>query len=304
MLKLNDENIARQKALVAAAKQKAEAAKEAASASSSSNAAASSSAKAGASSSSASRSRPRDSDESSAKRRNATGGASGDAARGAKRARGAGSADVTSGSGGGANGSAAAASLDDEYLRKPEIKIVIPDSLKVQLVDDWENVTKKNMYVGASMTGLRLETLTLFSPPSTRLVQLPKKPNVREVLKLYRDNVVQRKKAAKASTSSGSNSTGSSSSAGPATNTPLAVVDEVLQGLEVYFDKSLGNNLLYRFERQQFLQHKKGGAAGGEAAGGEAEKEQGSNAAGKSKADDRQPSEIYGAEHLLRLFGQ
>ena len=176
--------------------------------------------------------------------------------------------------------------MDDEYLRKPEIKIVIPDSLKVQLVDDWENVTKKNMYVGASMTGLRLETLTLFSPPSTRLVQLPKKPNVREVLKLYRDNVVQRKKAAKASTSSGSNSTGSSSSAGPATNTPLAVVDEVLQGLEVYFDKSLGNNLLYRFERQQFYEvHKQIESGHGEHAG-------------KTLCD------MYGCEHLLRLFGE
>lgn len=128
---------------------------------------------------------------------------------------------------------------------------------------------------------------------SRRLVQLPKKPNVREVLKLYRDNVVQRKKAAKTGGSSSSNSAGG----GVAQSTPLAVVDEVLQGLEVYFDKSLGNNLLYRFERQQFLKHKKGGAAAaGAAAGATADK--------SAAADDRQPSEIYGAEHLLRLFGE
>jgi hypothetical protein len=33
---------------------------------------------------------------------------------------------------------------EDEFLRKPEIKLVIPDQLKIQLVDDWEAVTKNN----------------------------------------------------------------------------------------------------------------------------------------------------------------
>lgn len=31
---------------------------------------------------------------------------------------------------------------EDEYKSKPEIKIVIPDLLKVKLVDDWEAITK------------------------------------------------------------------------------------------------------------------------------------------------------------------
>ena len=31
-----------------------------------------------------------------------------------------------------------------DYLKRPEVKIVIPDLLKLQLVDDWENVTKNN----------------------------------------------------------------------------------------------------------------------------------------------------------------
>jgi mortality factor 4-like protein 1 len=31
-----------------------------------------------------------------------------------------------------------------DYVKRPEVKIVIPDILKLQLVDDWENVTKNN----------------------------------------------------------------------------------------------------------------------------------------------------------------
>lgn len=33
---------------------------------------------------------------------------------------------------------------EEEYIKRPEIKIVLPDALKLQLVDDWENVTKKS----------------------------------------------------------------------------------------------------------------------------------------------------------------
>ena len=32
---------------------------------------------------------------------------------------------------------------EEEYLRKQEVKIPIPDNLKVQLVDDWQFVTKR-----------------------------------------------------------------------------------------------------------------------------------------------------------------
>lgn len=280
LLKLNEENVARQKALVAAANQKKQAAKEAATAS-----AASSSSKAA---TAGGRTRPRDSDETSNKRRSSA------QADGSGRSSGAGASKRHRGndaSGGGAAGHGD----DDEYVKRPEIKIQIPDSLKVQLVDDWENVTKLN-----------------------KLVPLPKKPNVREVLKLYREYVVTRRKEGKSAGSSGSTNTA-----------PIAVVDEVLKGLEVYFDKSLGNNLLYRYERQQFLQVKKGvspSAAGGvtqnataaaaaaavttASSGVEAgrdgtptrkSKKDTSNAA-TDLEEDKQPSEIYGAEHLLRLF--
>lgn len=56
------------------------------------------------------------------------------------------------------------------------------------------------------------------------------------------------------------------------------IVDQVLDGLKVYFDKCLGNVLLYRFERSQYVEM-------------------------KERFPDLAPSDIYGAEHLLRLFG-
>lgn len=56
-------------------------------------------------------------------------------------------------------------------------------------------------------------------------------------------------------------------------------VEEVCRGIQLYFDRSLGNLLLYRFERQQYVDVKK-------------------------ESKDKEMSEIYGAEHLLRLFGR
>lgn len=56
-------------------------------------------------------------------------------------------------------------------MKRPEVKIVIPQVLKLQLVDDWENVTKNN-----------------------QLVTLPRKPNVRNLLDEYRAYVQSTKK--------------------------------------------------------------------------------------------------------------
>lgn len=35
-------------------------------------------------------------------------------------------------------------------MKRPEVKIIIPDILKLQLVDDWENITKHNQVSRAS----------------------------------------------------------------------------------------------------------------------------------------------------------
>jgi len=56
------------------------------------------------------------------------------------------------------------------------------------------------------------------------------------------------------------------------------VLKELVDGIKLYFDRALGNMLLYRFERPQFEQY------GTDNPGFE-------------------PSQHYGAEHLLRLLG-
>lgn len=136
---------------------------------------------------------------------------------------------------------------EEEYIKRPEIKLNIPDALKVRLVDDWEFVTKRN-----------------------QLVPLPRKPCVDEILASYRAHYLSVKRDQKASR-------------------PSSVLDEVLDGLRLYFDKALGNNLLYRFERPQYVQQRKVWA---EEQSKEAEEEA-----------EMQPIKVYGAEHLLRLFG-
>ena len=63
------------------------------------------------------------------------------------------------------------------------------------------------------------------------------------------------------------------------------LLEEVVAGVKEYFEKCLGRILLYRFEREQFFEQRQLW----EAATGEYE--------GKG------PGEVYGAEHLCRLFG-
>jgi mortality factor 4-like protein 1 len=64
------------------------------------------------------------------------------------------------------------------------------------------------------------------------------------------------------------------------------ILEEVIAGVKEYFNKSLGRILLYRFERPQFYNvHKDIESGHGEHAG-------------KTLAD------MYGCEHLLRLFGE
>ena len=64
------------------------------------------------------------------------------------------------------------------------------------------------------------------------------------------------------------------------------LLEEVVAGVKEYFDKCLGRILLYRFEREQFFDVRTlwEGAVGGEWEG-------------------KGPGDVYGAEHLARLFG-
>ncbi|KAJ3049273.1 Esa1p-associated factor, partial [Quaeritorhiza haematococci] len=124
---------------------------------------------------------------------------------------------------------------EDEFIRRPEIKIIIPDSLKVQLVDDWENVTKNQ-----------------------KLVKLPREPTVNQILTNWKESMK------KSHTRQSRNDD---------------IIAEVVSGLKLYFDKALPNILLYRFERLQYVEIKK-------------------------QHPEKSFSEIYGAEHLMRLFVQ
>jgi len=123
-----------------------------------------------------------------------------------------------------------------EPIRKVEIKIPIPDPLKLQLVDDWENITKDK-----------------------KLVPLPRKPTVVEILSEYKKVNAELKKDEK--------------------NRETDLISEMLDGIQLYFDRALGNILLYHFERQQYIDI-------------------------ENENEEKKMSEIYGAEHLLRLFVQ
>jgi mortality factor 4-like protein 1 len=75
-------------------------------------------------------------------------------------------------------------------------------------------------------------------------------------------------------------------STGNKSRTETDILEEVIGGLKEYFNKSVGRLLLYRFEREQFYDiHTRIEQATGDLNG-------------KALCD------IYGGEHLLRLFGQ
>ncbi|PHZ10794.1 MRG-domain-containing protein [Rhizopus microsporus ATCC 52813] len=124
---------------------------------------------------------------------------------------------------------------EEDYLRKPEIKLEIPDALKGQLVDDWENVTKNQ-----------------------QLVTLPREITVNGVLERYKAYKREKK-------------------GNRELNEDL--LEEVLHGLRIYFNKALGTMLLYRFERHQYAEILR-------------------------QHPNTEPVDVYGAEHLLRLFVQ
>ncbi|KIJ37575.1 hypothetical protein M422DRAFT_231623 [Sphaerobolus stellatus SS14] len=130
---------------------------------------------------------------------------------------------------------------EDESIRKPDLRLTVPDALKVVLVDDWEAVTKNH-----------------------QLVTLPRKPNVQEVLKMWKDYV---------------------DSMDPKPNHPEAI-GTVAAGLQLYFDRSLGANLLYKFERPQYAEIRKRYVTGPTVKVGE----------------EKDMSAVYGTEHLLRML--
>ncbi|KAG6845722.1 hypothetical protein H0H87_004988 [Tephrocybe sp. NHM501043] len=132
---------------------------------------------------------------------------------------------------------------EDDSSRKPELKLNIPEVLKVFLVDDWEAVTKNN-----------------------QLVSLPRTPTVVGLLDEFAAYIVQAKP--------------------PHLRDPVLLTPSIVSGLIVYFDRSLGANLLYRFERPQFAEVRRQYKTGQQVIIGQ----------------EKEPSAVYGAEHLLRMI--
>ncbi|KZP24228.1 MRG-domain-containing protein [Athelia psychrophila] len=133
---------------------------------------------------------------------------------------------------------------EDEGSKKPEMKLSVPEILKVKLVDDWEAVTKNNQLVPVPRTPTVLEILEDFSLHAR---SMGKNSNLRE---------------------------------------PDLLTPTIISGLQVYFDKSLGANLLYRFERPQYAEIRRTFITGPKVIVGQ----------------EKEMSAIYGAEHLLRML--
>ncbi|EMD35829.1 hypothetical protein CERSUDRAFT_96052 [Gelatoporia subvermispora B] len=133
---------------------------------------------------------------------------------------------------------------EDEGSKRPEMKLNVPESLKLLLVDDWEGVTKNN-----------------------QLVPLPRSPNVIELLEEFRQYVLAEPE--------------------PTLKDPATLLPTIVAGLQTYFDRALGANLLYRFERPQYAEIRKKYVTGPTVQVGK----------------EKEMSAIYGAEHLLRMLG-
>jgi len=65
------------------------------------------------------------------------------------------------------------------------------------------------------------------------------------------------------------------------------MIQTVISGLQIYFDRALGTNLLYRFERAQYAQVRHDYWTGPKVVVG----------------TEKEMCLIYGAEHLLRMLG-
>ncbi|KAF2214604.1 hypothetical protein CERZMDRAFT_110225 [Cercospora zeae-maydis SCOH1-5] len=129
---------------------------------------------------------------------------------------------------------------EEEFVRRPAVRLFIPDVLKSILVDDWEKVTKEQ-----------------------KLVQIPASTSITRFLDDYQQSESVHRRAGSADAD---------------------ILEEVIAGMKEYFNKCLGRILLYRFERPQFYEmHRKLEAGTGDYVG-------------KTFCD------VYGCEHLLRLF--
>ena len=173
------------------------------------------------------------------------------------------------------------------------MRLAVPDTLKVLLVDDWEAVTKNNQVASpiriASLLQLKAAPSLLRDPFRHQLVTLPRSPTVVEILEEFKQHILD-SPPPKYGVSHLSIYLVYSSQrllVHPSLRDPQVVLPTIVSGLQVYFDKALGSNLLYRFERPQYAEMRKRYVTGPTV----------------QVNQELEMSAIYGAEHLLRMIG-
>eukprot|EP01135_Chromosphaera_perkinsii_P007721 Nk52_evm10s967 gene=Nk52_evmTU10s967 len=166
---------------------------------------------------------------------------------------------------GGRGGETDAGFSSDGLMSRIEVKLSLPEALQLQLVDDWDFIVKQK-----------------------KLVSLPRKPCIDTLLDAFLKE--RKKKLVEALEEVEKNdekkSKGKARQRQKAANIEMDLVKEVVSGVKTYFDFTLGHLLLYRFERQQYadvVEAKKSNMK-------------------TQVAYTPSLCDVYGAEHLLRLF--
>ncbi|KAL7679961.1 putative chromo/chromo shadow domain, Chromo-like domain superfamily, MRG domain-containing protein [Plasmopara halstedii] len=129
--------------------------------------------------------------------------------------------------------------LAEERSSTKQVNIQMPFSLKKQLVEDWKNVTHV----------------------PHKLVPLPRKPNVSQIIQTYLTFKKSKVREGDANDEK-----------------EYKNVEGIMVGVQSYFDRALSSILLYRMERRQYQELQ------------------------QNENKDVALSQIYGAEHLIRLF--
>ena len=147
------------------------------------------------------------------------------------------------------------------------MKLIVPEILKVKLVDDWEAVTKNGQVCTVPHPpNTYISEQNLLITLNTQLVTLPRTPTVETFLHEFAAHVKSLPKPPPRAS---------------------AVLPTVVSGLRLYFDRAIGTNLLYRFERPQYAEIRKKYVTGPTVQVGQ----------------EKEMSAIYGAEHFLRMLG-
>lgn len=87
---------------------------------------------------------------------------------------------------------------------------------------------------------------------------------------------------------------------------PEKLIDTITSGLQTYFDKALGTNLLYRFERPQVCYYhslRQATSLNGHEQYAQIRKQFWTGQDVVIGITEKEMSSIYGAEHLLRMLG-